>query len=404
MTPLESPMAGDFFLDSPVPPKLDLTGARSQFYRSPRTPSATSSLSRSVTSSGHPNSRKRARYGYNDFDSHHTSSSLAWGGDLSTQFTDPTSPAPLANTDYRLAGGGLEAHKVPLASAGTALELEDNGAELDYRPSRYSTYPLTTGEGNKRKRERPTSAGNDTEEIDDSSVSTSFGWGRAVMNLVGGVAGKVWDFCWSGAFRGFYAGGGRGYDMNAPAVTAEVTPSLDQSAWEKLNQLESPLTPKPLISNDPASIDRPQPDSDWVLVKTEKRFGETTPSSLPRRVNRRGSLTHHGGLRRQGAKSTPKKPSLIPVRPSSSLAQKYQSSSTFSPSSPAPSNPSRTPNESPLALEAQRYAAKIRRREKEEDASIRRLNQQLKAMIREGKEALGTKIEIDETMDVDDYE
>ncbi|KMU80574.1 hypothetical protein CISG_08484 [Coccidioides immitis RMSCC 3703] len=339
MTPLESPMAGDFFLDSPVPPKLDLTGARSQFYRSPRTPSATSSLSRSVTSSGHPNSRKRARYGYNDFDSHHTSSSLAWGGDLSTQFTDPTSPAPLANTDYRLAGGGLEAHKVPLASAGTALELEDNGAELDYRPSRYSTYPLTTGEGNKRKRERPTSAGNDTEEIDDSSVSTSFGWGRAVMNLVGGVAGKT------------------------PPQTAI-----------------------------------------WVLVKTEKRFGETTPSSLPRRVNRRGSLTHHGGLRRQGAKSTPKKPSLIPVRPSSSLAQKYQYSSTFSPSSPAPSNPSRTPKESPLALEAQRYAAKIRRREKEEDASIRRLNQQLKAMIREGKEALGTKIEIDETMDVDDYE
>jgi len=41
-----------------------------------------------------------------------------------------------------------------------------------------------------------------------------------------------------------------------------------------------------------------------------------------------------------------------------------------------------------------------RKEEREADESIRRLDAQLKAMIREGKEALGTKIEVE--MDDDD--
>jgi len=42
----------------------------------------------------------------------------------------------------------------------------------------------------------------------------------------------------------------------------------------------------------------------------------------------------------------------------------------------------------------------MRKRELEEDANLKRLNQQLKAMIKEGKEALGTKFEVqDEPID-----
>jgi hypothetical protein len=48
----------------------------------------------------------------------------------------------------------------------------------------------------------------------------------------------------------------------------------------------------------------------------------------------------------------------------------------------------------------QRYAAQIRRREREEDASIKRLNRQLQAMIREGKQALGSTVEVDD-LDMD---
>ncbi len=51
--------------------------------------------------------------------------------------------------------------------------------------------------------------------------------------------------------------------------------------------------------------------------------------------------------------------------------------------------------ESPAAKEAKRWAALRRKEEREADESIRRLDAQLKAMIREGREALGTKIEVD---------
>ena len=46
----------------------------------------------------------------------------------------------------------------------------------------------------------------------------------------------------------------------------------------------------------------------------------------------------------------------------------------------------------------------MRRRELEEDANLKRFNQQLKAMIKEGKEALGTTIEVLEPADENDVE
>jgi hypothetical protein len=51
--------------------------------------------------------------------------------------------------------------------------------------------------------------------------------------------------------------------------------------------------------------------------------------------------------------------------------------------------------ESPAAREAQRWAALKKKEEREADQSLRRLDAQLKAMIREGKEALGTRIEVE---------
>jgi hypothetical protein len=51
--------------------------------------------------------------------------------------------------------------------------------------------------------------------------------------------------------------------------------------------------------------------------------------------------------------------------------------------------------DSPAAKEAARWAALKRKEEREQDESIRRLDRQLKDLIREGKEALGTKIEVE---------
>lgn len=40
----------------------------------------------------------------------------------------------------------------------------------------------------------------------------------AALTTLGGVVDRVWRFCKAGAFRGFYAGGGRGYPIDAAAA------------------------------------------------------------------------------------------------------------------------------------------------------------------------------------------
>ena len=58
-----------------------------------------------------------------------------------------------------------------------------------------------------------------------------------------------------------------------------------------------------------------------------------------------------------------------------------------------------TKRDSPVSVEVQRHAARMRKRELQEDANLKRFNQQLKAMIKEGKEALGTKFEVEDEGD-----
>lgn len=51
--------------------------------------------------------------------------------------------------------------------------------------------------------------------------------------------------------------------------------------------------------------------------------------------------------------------------------------------------------ESPAAKEAARWKAVKKREEREQDESLRRLDRQLKDLIREGKEALGTRVSVE---------
>jgi len=78
---------------------------------------------------------------------------------------------------------------------------------------------------------------------------------------------------------------------------------------------------------------------------------------------------------------------------SSPALQAHHRRASYAPSrSPAAGTP--TQHSSPVSVEAQRYTERLRREERQTDASIKRLNEQLKAMIKEGKEALGSKVEI----------
>ncbi|KAM5434751.1 hypothetical protein MferCBS31731_006523 [Microsporum ferrugineum] len=420
----QSSMPSDFFFDSPVPPKLDLTGARSRFYHTPQSASAASSLCRTI-STPLTSSRKRARYGYGGLDgkTNGFDDQILW--DHPPSISRISSPVPLANTEYLLAEGGLDTGLLTTAKASilgfsSQRDGENEESELDYRPTRYREPSRTVAarmevdggytpptpssiEGTKRKREPP------TVQDDNATVKSTPGWGEAVLNLVGGVAGKVWNFCWSAPFRGFHAGGGRGYDMDASTTTVQPsqtwdTPSPPQKRRPSHQMDETPI-PGRYPVDDSYRIDRPHRDdihNNWVLVKENKGSQESTPSPGPRKIPRRNSVVHHVPARRSAARVQPKRP-VTPLTPTRSPNFSPQLSSPSIYKTPPKHSTVSNPNESPLSIETQRHAAKLRRKERQEDASIRRLNQQLKAMIREGREALGTRIEVDE-MDLDEWD
>ncbi|KAJ5444639.1 uncharacterized protein N7458_008511 [Penicillium daleae] len=341
------------FHQSASPPKLDLASANSQFFQVPSSASASSSLySLSV-------SRKRPRRDTEKLCSKFEASS------------EVASASPLLQADYRKTSG----HDQFL-----------HAADLDYRPNRYreSFLPPSLDNsvetidpdlyGTSRKRSRRDSILTSPGAEDVSPNTRSIGWGRTVINVVG----KVLDLCWSGTFKGFYAGGGQGYDMQAGS------PAPLKASWET----GPGPAEKDRIFRSPIPGQYPEEDLDrnWVVIPsgpTDPFVGDSacSPSTRPRRLHQ--------------ASSPRRRPAVMPKlhkRPSSSMR----------PSTPTrnQSLPSPRLRDGPGSAEMQRYAAQIRRREREEDASIKRLNRQLQAMIREGKQALGSTVEVDD-LDMD---
>ncbi|ESZ89690.1 hypothetical protein SBOR_9926 [Sclerotinia borealis F-4128] len=238
-------MPGTFGLESPPPP---MAGAKSNIYLPPSTPSAsaTSSLylldTRSTASTdmlsgggGTMVGRKRMRdilpyeYGYergnHQFD------------DGDSNLVAPGSPMPFVNTKYRLAGG--------LDTPQADLQNRELGRESDYGDIKYrrelsdvkETLEMD-GEGqlyrdeNGRARIRGVPKGNE-----------GGGWIKPMVDVVGGVVGKVWDFCKMGAFRGFQAGGGTGYVFGSATPIEPVF--MDETKDKMWEDEKSPGTPVP---------------------------------------------------------------------------------------------------------------------------------------------------------------
>lgn len=91
--------------------------------------------------------------------------------------------------------------------------------------SLYSESNYRTSFGSKRIRDDDHDTGNGAGptplfQLPAEPGSPSNGWGTIAMGVVGGVVGKVWEFCKAGAFKGFYAGGGQAYAMGADGTVA----------------------------------------------------------------------------------------------------------------------------------------------------------------------------------------
>lgn len=369
-------MPGSFFLDSPVPPKLDLADARGQLFQSPKTPSPSSSLSYSLLSG----CRKRSRC--DDSSLFDSQSELA-------------SPPLLANTDYRLAfGSNIRPAR---------FERQGTLAELDYRPSRYRDHTMTSpidtsvdslssteaaipSKSLKRSHgDSPSSIPRSANGGDKAQLSAA-SLGRAVMNIVG----RMWNFCCSGPFRGFHAGGGRGYDL-----TNIIPPDrIDENALDHSPTTRNGDVYTADIANQhgktytPGNHPEDEIQKNWVVIPSHRERGSFNDLSPATAMTARTYHSNPGSLYRQR-------------RPGMSRMGKRTVVSSGRPATPNKSQTPPTTAKSPLAIEAQRHVAKVRRIERENDASIRRLNKQLRDMIRQGKEALGTRVEIEEMEDCD---
>ena len=366
---------------------------------------------------------------------------------------DPGSPAPLVNTRYRLAGG----MDTPGVAAQRMEESEGEYFDVGYR--RQLSGVEGRGTCGKGLLERD---GNERTRAQRSYPQDSPGWGRPILQVVGGVVGKVWEFCKMGAFRGFHAGGGEGYDLNSGHEGVAITED-EKSFWEDekrngefgiVSNQGTPLPgrfpeedyipnymdfaspnsnttpPRPAKRRQVRSI-RDDITKNWVVVPpqststftptrqqaslTPTRYSLSTTTSSTRRP------TLSFASPRPASRAHPTRRPILPLRSSytnSPSLRPVQSASYASPRSPGgsripikstsptrgggPSTPSSAAGaaagsslqDSPAAREAQKWAAVKKREEREADESIRRLDRQLKNMIREGKEALGTRVEV----------
>lgn len=416
-------------------PKLNLhVGANSHLFQPPRTPSASGSLYQSTASiaSGYESStfttsRKRSRqdaFTPNRIATYAPDGNF-WSPSASAQSSTVLtpglmSPSPLVNTQYILAAG----FDTPTATAASALE----------RSNVYATSPdlvlrggrgWDTGSGMVSDSYFPQASCALAREANGrprilTGQPPRESWVKTVQSVVG-VAGRLWNFCKMNAFHGFYAGGGQGFRIDSfeksplPVVEDPSKKLEDRTRDYELHREPSSIPgyfPEEdfipdYMSQTSASPERPAKKlrheegagdlrANWVMIGNLSASRASSPTRVPAR---RVPLVHTPGSRARG--KGVKRPILSPSRPSQTSCA---GSPALRPDRPASFASARSPlgtpkHKSPVSVEAQKHAARLRRQEMEDDAHMKRFNQQLKAMIREGREALGTKIVVEHEVD-----
>lgn len=380
-----------------------------------------------VTAADVHETRKRSRFdGAPDptFSTPHTPSADSWGRSLSyTRGSSVRSPPPLADDRYELAGGAETMDRFT----------RQNGDYDDYfllgKQRGMWIGSATPGT------ELPMSSHLYADGVAATPVAKPWVV-NSIMNIVGGVAGKLFQFC-TVPFRGFQAGGGKAYMFEA---NQEVAAKLGFHDGD-LNRTAAPIQ-QPVPGNFPEddygvlsieSVDTERPrmskrqktGDSWVVV--DENGGTISRPSTPRLSGRR--VPSHTRSPSQiprpvsrASLSTPKhkRPSLIPVSRRSTMDRRaFQQSTKVSVQaegsprcysrqsygSPVMFETKTSKTRSPLPPESQRLINKMRREELEDDARMRRMSSQMSDMLREAREALGSKIEIeDEYMDEDSHD
>lgn len=410
-------------LFTPPPPNSHANSRPYLFAPGPQYATASETTSRQVTDSDGHETRKRSRFN-GDLEppssTSHAFSADHWSDSLGfSRSSNARSPPPLANDRYELAGG----------MEGTDRFSRQNGDYDDY-------FQLEKQRGMWSMAASTPSGPQQQLQMDGiPAPNGARPWKlNQIMSLVGGVAGKLFQFC-TVPFRGFQAGGGQAYAFEA---NGEVAAKLGLQDDPFIDQSTGPIQ-QPVPGNYPEddygvlsieSIDNERPrmskrlrmGENWVVVDKDggmasrpasPRLSERrvpnharSPSQIPRPVSRAGMST-----------PVPKRPSLIPVSRRSTMDRRslhaapkttpkaYGSPRAYSRqgySSPVMFENRANKPQSPLPPESQRLINKMRREELEDDARMRRMSSQMSAMLREAREALGSRFEVEDEYMEDD--
>ncbi|KAJ1333282.1 hypothetical protein MN608_03272 [Microdochium nivale] len=500
------------YMDSPAAGRAPLSGVHPGMYRPPASPSISDSTYRerpSIASGANSYfispavKRKRNAAASIDLQGH-------WGLGIDTGAVRPATTMTPTQEGRRKISRGNSRYTLAGEIATPGVEVQSRIA-ASMEDSVYSDTDYRRDGGSRRSQDNdddedelgaPLSRYTTAESQPEAAAARPDSWGAFAFSTIGGVVGKVWNFCKGGAFRGFQAGGGQGYQISTPTSAApkgEVwcnehdVPTLlrysvgsTPGAFPETSHAREP----PIEADTPDSMRRPtakrrqisgtipgeelrrnwvmvsedannrrslsaQPDEPLLAVHQQPSYRPSigtrrisrpvsriqTPSH-PRRQSGRASL---GGNIKMSASTASlastrspvpdDPPSRIPVRSQSPMLSPSRASSSSQQSlthfaripSPSPFSHRRsqsaassvgaasgtTPgasgrfvkkresmsevseNSPRLDKQARKLAAKRTQEERQADMRINDFNSRLQEMIRQGKEALGTTIEVD---------
>ena len=428
-------IAGSYFLEHALPPKLDInTNANCHFFQPPTTPSASTFLRTSTyglpantSISGSNISRKRSRTDslLSEQTTPYTPSADGWStitpseDRYMAQTPRPMSPMPFVNTQYRIAGG-LDTPTAALSSAfeiGSTPTVDVNfrrGGGLARTPSYFHPRPLSSGlarESNGRPRLY-------------KSSNSHLGWTRSALSTLTSLTGALWDFCRTTTFHGFYAGGGKSYLLSQPSQYLPHPPaqSTQPNIWQDVDGPSKPLPITAFPSGFPDEdfipdymsapsahpLKRPKTThntsssslkSSWVLLPNAPASRSPSPTRLHKRPSTASTPSARRpaprpiqatraspALARAASSASPRATQLSPTRPT--FRHRHTRSDGGVGARVGPEEGSG------LSPEAKKFRERVRRKERKESKDLGRLNGRLKDMIREGKEALGMRVEI----------
>lgn len=401
-------------------------GQQPNFYARPSTPSTASSalLSRDGHNSNtfSISSRKRGRDSgiETSFSTARDTGSREHADTISSSTCSlRASPAPLANMKYRLAGG-LD---TPTAAALAYSDDSRQDSERSFRRTWSSSGTKRDGQGPILRMQGLEREGNGRKRPRQGIEFSTESWPGYMFRLAGGIAGKVWEFCREGTFKGFAAGGGSAYDMggSTPRRVGTHQTSTPEPPPVAIVPPERASTPVPGsfpaegfetidYNTEEEEYSRPakrlqtSQAGDWVVVDTNNcatpdRLLDT--GSSPRRLSgqrsflpRPVSSNSPGGRTRASSSRMSSTAQVTPVHNGRTRIRTASFAPTRSPVTS--STKIATQSQSSPSAQLQRFATRRKREERENNIRMRDFNQQLESLIKSGQQALASKIEVED--------